>query len=177
MAGAMAKRRKDHVDAIVEQWAQERPDLDTAALALFGRLFRAVQLADEALSRGLRGYELPRGGFDILAALRRAGVPYELNPTELMGATLVSSGGMTKQLDRLAQAGMVERRPDPADRRGTRVRLTQRGKATIDEAIETHIGNEGRLLASLSSEERARLDRLLRTLLDGLERVGAGPAA
>lgn len=165
----MDERRKDHVDVIVEQWKRERPELDTAALALFGRLFRAVHLADEVLSAGLSGYALPRGGFDILAALRRAGAPYELNPTELMRATLVSSGGMTKQLDRLVEAGMVERRPDPADRRGTRVRLTERGRATIDAAIETHIANEEQLLASLGSEARRGLDDQLRTLLGRLE--------
>ncbi len=173
----MASRRKDHVDGIVEQWARERPELDTAALALLGRLFRAVHLADEELSEGLSGYALPRGGFDILAALRRAGQPYELNPTELTRATLVTSGGMTKQLDRLAQVGLVERRPDPRDRRGTRVRLTERGKSMIDAAIETHIANEEKLLERLSAAQRRLLDDLLRTLLLGLERAGAASEA
>jgi DNA-binding MarR family transcriptional regulator len=89
----------------------------------------------------------------------------------LMRATLLSSGGMTKRLDRLEEAGLIERRPDPDDRRGTRVRLTRRGKATIDRALATHVANEELLLADFSPAERAELDRLLRRLLVRLERT------
>jgi DNA-binding MarR family transcriptional regulator len=159
----------DHVDRITEQWRLERPDLDVTALATLGRLFRATQLAEVALSAGLAGHELQPGWFDLLATLRRAGEPYELNPTQLMGATMLTSGGITKRLDRLVAAGLVERRPDPADRRGTLVRLTRRGKAAIDRAIETHVANERHLLAHLSASERRSLDDLLRKLLAGLE--------
>ena len=89
-------------------------------MGLLGRLFRVVQLADAALTEPLVGrHGLQPGWFDLLAALRRAGAPYELNPTQLTQLTMLSSGGMTKRLDRLAEAGLVERRPDPADRRGT----------------------------------------------------------
>ena len=165
----MNTNAKDHIDRIREQWRRERPELDTAALGLFGRLFRCGRLADAALAEGLRGHALQRGWFDILAALRRAGPPYELNPTELMRATLLSSGGTTKRLDRLVEAGLVERRPDPEDRRGTRVRLTARGRSAIDEALEVHIANEERLLTGLSPAQRRTLDDLLRRLLAGLE--------
>jgi DNA-binding MarR family transcriptional regulator len=160
----------DHVDTIVEQWRRERPDLDVEPLGVLGRLFRAAGLADAALSVGLAGHDLQPGWFDLLAALRRAGPPYELNPTQLMRATMLSSGGMTKRLDRLVEAGLVERRPDPHDRRGTLVRLTRRGKAAIDKAVATHITNEDRLLQALTAPERRRLDDLLRKLLAGLER-------
>lgn len=159
----------DHVDRVVRQWRRERPDLDVRPLALFGRLFRATDLAEGALSGPLRERDLQAGWFDLLAALRRAGPPYELNPTQLMQATLLSSGGITKRLDRLVDAGFVARKPDPADRRGTLVRLTRRGKAAIDRAIETHIANEDRLLRTLSAAERRELDRLLRKLLLDLE--------
>lgn len=166
---SMDSNTMDHVDRIREQWRQERPELDTAALGLFGRLFRCVRLADAKLAEGLRDQELHSGWFDILAALRRVGTPYELNPTELMRATLLSSGGTTKRLDRLAEAGLVERRPDPEDRRGTRVRLTARGRTAIDRAIEAHIANEDALLAGLTPAQRRALDDLLRRLLVGLE--------
>jgi DNA-binding MarR family transcriptional regulator len=159
----------DRLDEIVAQWRRERPDLDVAALGELGRLFRASQLADAALTEGLAGHQLQRGWFDLLAALRRAGPPYELNPTDLMGATMLSSGGMTKRLDRLEEAGLVERRPDPTDRRGTLVRLTRRGKTAIDKAVETHVANEERLLRSLSAADRRALDKVLRRLLAGLE--------
>ena len=166
----MQERKSDHIDRIVAQWRRERPDLDTAPLELFGRLFRAAQLADAALGEMLVEHDLQTGWFDLLAALRRAGAPYELNPTQLMQATMLSSGGMTKRLDRMVEAGLVERRPDPGDRRGTLVKLTRRGKTVIDKAIAAHVANEERLLRSLSSAERRNLDELLRTLLTELER-------
>jgi DNA-binding MarR family transcriptional regulator len=158
----------DRIDEIVAQWRRERPDLDVTALGELGRLFRASQLAEAALTEGLGGHLQP-GWFDLLAALRRAGPPYELNPTDLMGATMLSSGGMTKRLDRLAEAGLVERRPDPTDRRGTLVRLTRRGKTAIDKAVETHVANEERLLRLLSGADRRALDKVLRRLLAALE--------
>jgi DNA-binding MarR family transcriptional regulator len=161
---------EDHVDGIVAQWREERPDLDVAALELFGRLFRAVQLSNAALAQGLSQYGLRPGWFDLLAALRRAGPAHALNPTQLMGATLLSSSGMTKRLDRMEEAGLIERRSDPNDRRGTLVRLTRRGKALIDRALQTHVANEERLLGALTAAERRTLDRILRTLLSDLER-------
>jgi DNA-binding MarR family transcriptional regulator len=161
--------RADHIDEIVAQWQRERPDLDTAALATLGRLFRVAQLAEPFLSAPLRELGLQPGWFDRLAALRRAGEPYQLNPTDLMRATMLSSGGMTKRLDRLAEAGLVERSPDPHDRRGTLVRLTSKGRGMIDRAVSLHIQNEARLLDVLTSSERRALDRSLQTLLVALE--------
>jgi DNA-binding MarR family transcriptional regulator len=168
--GGVPARRRDHVDEILAQWARERPDLDVAAMGVLGRLLRVAQLADVSLGARLAERDLQPGWFDLLAALRRAGSPYELNPTQLMRTTMLSSGGVTKRLDRLAEAGLVERRPDPGDRRGTLVRLTRRGKAVIDKAVEAHVANEKRLLQALSPTERRTLDELLRTLLAALER-------
>lgn len=159
----------DHIDRIVAQWHRERPDVDVSPLALLGRLFRAAHLADLALATGLTGFGLQPGWFDLLAALRRAGWPYELNPTALMEATMLSSGGMTKRLDRLVDAGLVKRRPDPADRRGTLVRLTRKGRACIDRAFEAHVANEERLLKPLTAADRRSLDRLLRRLVSDLD--------
>lgn len=176
MSPGSIPRVGDHVDEILAAWRRERPDLNLAPLGLFGRLFRVVHLADAALAQQLARHGLQPGWFDLLAALRRAGAPYELNPTELMRATLLSSGGVTKRLDRLEKAGLVERRPDPADRRGTLVRLTRRGKAVVDRAIETHVASEERLLGSLAAADRRALDDLLRALLPGLERADSVPS-
>jgi DNA-binding MarR family transcriptional regulator len=101
--------------------------------------------------------------------LRRAGAPYELNPTELRAATMLTSGGVTKRLDRLAEAGLLERRPDPSDRRGSLVRLTAKGKRTIDKAITSHTTNETVLLSALSPADRRALDASLRKLLAAVE--------
>jgi DNA-binding MarR family transcriptional regulator len=159
----------DHVDRIVQGWRRERPELDVAALALLARLFRTAQLADAALGQQLATHGLQPGWFDLLATLRRAGAPYELTPTQLMRTTMLSSGGMTKRLDRLTDAGLIERRPDPTDRRGTLVRLTRRGKTTIDTLLPIHLVNEQQLLAPLSPAQQRMLDELLRSLLAGLE--------
>lgn len=169
MAGA------DHIDEIQAQWRRERPELSTEALAVFGRLLRAAALADSLLGEQLAGYGLQPGWFDLLAALRRAGKPYELNPTQLMRASMLSSGGTTKRLDRLAEAGLVERHPDPSDRRGVLVRLTPRGTEVIDKAIETHLSNEERLLGAFSPADRRMLGQLLRRLLAVLEAPQDGP--
>jgi DNA-binding MarR family transcriptional regulator len=169
----LPKSELDHIDRIVAQWHRERPDLDASALALLARLFRIVHLADRELAKGTAAHGLQPGWFDLLAALRRAGPPYELNPTDLMDATMLSSGGITKRLDRLAEAGLVERRPDPDDRRGTLVRLTRKGRAAINRAVETHQATERRLLEPLSRADCGTLDRLLRQLLAGLESNGS----
>ena len=157
------------MDRIAAQWERERPDLDVGALLLFARLFRSAHLANGALAGMLAEHELQPGWFDLLAALRRAGDPYELNPTQLMQTTMLSSGGMTKRLDRIAEAGLVERRADPSDRRGTLVRLTPRGLDVVDRALESHVANEESLLRPLSPAERRSLDSLLRKLLAELE--------
>jgi DNA-binding MarR family transcriptional regulator len=159
----------DRLDAIEEAWRRERPDVDVAPLVLVGRLYRAVSLADTRLTAALGESGLQPGWFDLLAALRRAGKPYQLTPTQLMEATMLSSAGMTKRLDRMAGAGLVERHPDPSDRRGTLVRLTRRGRARIDAALPRHVAEEEQLLATLSRQDRRSLDALLRKLLAGLE--------
>ena len=159
----------DRVDDILAEWARERPELDTTAMGVVGRLLLVARLADDRLSAPLRERGLERCWFALLAALRRAGRPYELNPKALMAAVMLSSGGMTKRLDSMERAGLIERRPDPADRRGTLVRLTAAGKRAVDRAVDLHVANEDRLLASLGQDEVRVLDGLLRRLLAGLE--------
>ncbi|HZD67553.1 MAG TPA: MarR family transcriptional regulator [Actinomycetes bacterium] len=170
----MSEGLEDHVDAILAQWRRECPDLDVAPMAIIGRLYRATALAEAALAPPLAARGLQQGWTDLLAALRRAGRPYELKPTDLMRATMLTSGGITKRLDRLAEAGLVQRRPDPDDRRGTLVRLTRKGKAVIDRAMPAHLANQERLLRPLTPAERRTLEDLLRTLLGGLERSAPG---
>jgi DNA-binding MarR family transcriptional regulator len=155
----------DGVDAILEQWRRERPDLDPSPMGVFGRmarLSRAQRLASEArLARlGINATQ-----FDVLATLRRAGAPYALTPGELADAVMVTSGGMTGQVDRLAAIGCVVREPDPADRRRVLVRLTDAGLATVDAAVVEHLAAEEDLLAPLTAAERRRLATLLRKLL------------
>jgi DNA-binding MarR family transcriptional regulator len=159
----------DRIDRIVEQWARERPDVDAEPMALVGRLQRVVQALRPRLDSTHQRFGLSGELFDVLASLRRAGKPYELTPTQLYREMMLSSGAMTNRVDRLESEGLVQRRPDPNDRRGTLVSLTDKGNALIDSALGEHIANERRLLAALDAEERAQLATLLKKLLVDLE--------
>jgi len=156
---------QDHVDHILEQWAQQRPDLDVSPMGIIGRMSRLSRCLDRSIATVLHRHGLNESQFAVLAALRRAGPLYTLSPTDLYNGLLVSSGAMTNRLERLAAAGLVERVPDPADGRSLLVALTAKGRRTIDAAVAAHLENERRLLASLGAEERAQLAGVLRRLL------------
>ncbi len=156
---------RDEVDDLVEAWARERDDLDLDAMAVFSRISRLARHLDLARREAFSAHAIESWEFDVLAALRRAGAPYEMSPGRLLRETLVTSGTMTNRVDRLAARGFVERFPDPDDRRGVIVRLTAEGKTAVDGALEALIAAESRLLADLPPRERARLAGLLRTLL------------
>ena len=155
----------DGVDRIIEQWAAERPDLETTAMAVFGRIFRLARVAADTTERVYAAYGIGRPEFDVLATLRRSGAPYVLSPGALAGSMMLSSGGTTARLDRLERAGLVERSPDPDDRRGVLVRLTGRGLAIIEEAVGAGVAEQQRLLAGLSKAKQRQLDALLREAL------------
>jgi DNA-binding MarR family transcriptional regulator len=154
----------DAVDRILEQWARERPELDASPMGVLGRVMRLAHELDQPVQRVFRRFGLSRGEFDVLASLRRAGDPYRLAPGELGASMMVTSGAVTKRVDRLELAGLVSREPDPEDRRGVLVKLTAEGRRLVDEAVEEHLANEERLLAGLSRGERQELARLLRKL-------------
>ena len=155
----------DHVDRLIEQWARERPDLELAPMATIGRLGRLHALANRTIADVFATHGLQIGEFDVLAALRRSGVPFTMKPTDLAAMLMLSPAGMTNRVDRLEAAGWIERRNDPDDRRSSLVRLTEDGRELVDRAVTDHVANEARLLEPLSSTERAALDRALRKLL------------
>ena len=159
----------DAVDRILEQWGLERPDLDASPMGVLGRISRAAQLVEHRVAPVFEAFGLSSADFDVLATLRRAGEPFRLNPTALSASSMVSSGGMTKRLDRLERAALVRRMADPADRRGVIVELTPAGRQLVDQAVEAHIANEERLLAALPAAQRATLVDILRVLLTALE--------
>jgi DNA-binding MarR family transcriptional regulator len=163
---------RDHVDDLTEQWARERPELDTSALRLSARIIRLERFLARRIQSDLDAVGLNDGEVNVLASLRRAGPPYELTPTELYRGLLLSSGAMTNRLDRLEDAGLVRRIPDADDRRRTRVALTEQGRQTIDEAMDAHIRGLDGLLGFLSDEDRDELESLLRHVLAHLEGEG-----
>jgi DNA-binding MarR family transcriptional regulator len=157
-------RQRDHVQHVLEQWRREAPELDRAPMGVVGRISRLAQLLQAELEPIFAAHGVNGGEFDVLAALRRAGRPYRLTPTELSKALMVTSGGMTKRLAALEGRGLIRREPDPNDGRSTTVSLTREGKRLVDAILPEHVANEQRLLSELSNKERADLADLLETL-------------
>ncbi len=159
---------RDGVDLILEQWARERPGLDVSPIGVIGRISRLARELEQRLEPVYREHGLEPGWYDVLATLRRAGPPYRVRPTEFTTTLMLTSSGTTKRLDRLEQAGLIARTPDPGDRRGTLITLTEAGHTLLDAAIDAHVANEHRLLAALSKTEQRELAGLLRKLQLGL---------
>ncbi|MFF2959433.1 MarR family winged helix-turn-helix transcriptional regulator [Streptomyces sp. NPDC057963] len=159
----------DHIARIQAVWARERPDVDVSPMGVIGRLHRLAGMLTEQLCVVYRRFGLSEGEFDVLAALRRAGEPFERAPGELASHTMVTTGAMTKRIDRLERDGLVTRRRSAGDGRGRVVALTPAGRELIDRAFVEHMRNERHLLDALSPEEAARLEALLTTWLGRVE--------
>ncbi|UQX89460.1 MarR family transcriptional regulator [Jatrophihabitans telluris] len=154
----------DSVARISEQWATERPEIDTSPMAVFGRIAKLHRTQLEASDQAYRQFEITGADFDVLATLRRSGEPFQLTPSELTEQMMISSGGVTQRVDRLIRQGLVRRVPHASDRRSTTVQLTPEGRSVIDQALPLHIEAERELLVALSDDER-------RTLIDLLTRL------
>jgi DNA-binding MarR family transcriptional regulator len=154
---------RDEVDRLIAAWKRERPDLDLSPLAVLSRITRIARHLDIA-RRDAFG-DLENWGFDVLAALRRAGEPHQLSPGQLMQETLVTSGTMTNRLDRLEELQLITREPDPNDGRGSLVSLTRAGMRAVDSAMEDLLENERELLQNLSAKDREVLADLLSKLV------------
>ena len=163
-------QQQDAVDLVQAQWRAERPDLDHSAIGVIGRISRAALVLQRELVALYARFGLQEGDFDVLATLRRHG-DRRLTPGELTRATMVTTGGMTKRLDRLEAKGWIRRDDHPRDRRGKEIVLTDEGRELIDRAFPAHLENEARLLAALAPEQRDQLADLLRQLLLSLERA------
>jgi DNA-binding MarR family transcriptional regulator len=159
---------KDGVDLIIEQWRRERPDLDPSPIGVIGRMSRLARELEARLEPVYREHGLEPGWHDVLATLRRTGPPFRLRVTDFSGALMLTSSGTTKRLDKLEQAGLIRRDPDPDDRRGTLITLTDAGRKLIDSVTEAHLANERRLLDTLTESEQRRLADLMRKLRLGL---------
>lgn len=159
----------DHVDHILAQWHRERPDLDVVPMGTIGRIQRLSRHLLQEMEQTFAQYGLTRASFDVMATLLRLGPPYALSPSDLMTWTMVTSGTMTHRIDQLEKAGLVERIRNPQDGRGFLVSLTPQGLAVIKEAVSAHVATQAKLVAGLTSSQRAQLDELLRQFLASLE--------
>jgi len=166
------RQLSDEVDELVAAWRMQRPDLDVAPLQVLSRVSRLARHLDIARRSAFASHGLEAWEFDVLSALRRAGPPFQLTPGALLRATLVTSGTMTNRIDRLAEAGLVRREPDPRDRRGVLVTLSEQGEAVVDAALTDLLDREQALLAGLGEEQRQQLADMLRTLLAPFDAAG-----
>ncbi|WP_328871413.1 MarR family transcriptional regulator [Streptomyces sp. NBC_00287] len=164
---ARPEQRKDAVDAIIDQWAAVRPDLDTAAMEVFGRISRLARTMGDRMEKAYARFGISRGEFDVLATLRRSGEPYTLSPRQLSATLMLTTGGMTGRLDKLERAGLLRRSPDPHDRRGLQVTLTEQGLSLVDRAVGAGLALQTEALATLDAEQAGQLADLLRELLEG----------
>jgi DNA-binding MarR family transcriptional regulator len=167
---------RDRIDGLLAQWGRERPDLNTTPLEVIARVARVSahfdRLVDGWLARfGIKWWEL-----DVLGALRRAGEPFRLSPSELSDRLMVSSGTMTTRVDRLAEKGLVAREPSVHDRRSVIVSLTEAGRTLVDEVMVIHLANLERILNPLGVDEQHEIAQSLRQLLIALEGAGSSTA-
>ena len=156
---------RDEVDDLVAAWRAQRPDLDVEPMQVLSRISRLARHLDIARRGAFAEHELESWEFDVLSALRRQGPPFQLTPGALLRATLVTSGTMTNRIDRLTASGLVRREPDPRDKRGVLVTLTDQGQERVDAALAGLLRRERALLAGLDDGERRHLADLMRILL------------
>lgn len=159
----------DSVDGLLDDWAHQRPDLDFTSVGVITRLARVRTHFDRHLAEVFEGHGLTPADFHVLVTLRRSGSPYRMPQARLMDALGLTSGTVSLRLERLVKAGTVTREPDPDDRRGTLVRLTEDGQRLFDVIAPEHLANEDRLLSALTKDQQATLADLLRHLLASLE--------
>jgi len=159
----------DRIDKILGQWRRERPDLDTTAMGLLGRMRNLTLHLSREMEKTFARFDLNAANFDMLATLRRSGEPYALSPGDLMETMMVTSGTMTNRIDQLEKAGLVARSQNPDDGRSFLISLTPKGFELIDAAVTAHVETQARLVSALSDEERTALDALLRDYLASFE--------
>jgi DNA-binding MarR family transcriptional regulator len=160
-----ATAMQDNVDRMLEVWKRELPDLDLATEGIVERIQKINKYVDRAMNETLAQFSLDRGEWRLLGALRRSGPPYRQSPGYLSEDLGLSSGAMTNRLDRLEAAGLVRRLPDPDDRRGLKVELTETGWQAWQDSVGVQAQKEALVSSALDPEEKEQLNGLLRRIM------------
>ncbi|EAQ55960.1 MULTISPECIES: MarR family winged helix-turn-helix transcriptional regulator [unclassified Vibrio] len=159
----------DAIDRVVEQWAKEKPELETEPMAMMGRIMRIAKYMETQVAELHKKYDMKLGEFDVLATLRRSGKPYRLTPSELIGSMMLTSGAMTNRLDKLEAKGLISREHSKEDRRSVSVQLTKDGLILIDQMMTKHVETQKKLVKSLSASQKKNTNQLLKTWLSAYE--------
>ena len=160
---------RDFTDRLIDRWTAVRPDLGVGGLQVTARLARIGRHVADREESVFSRYGLNRGEVGVLSALRIVGPPHRLSPTRLGKGLMLTSAGVTSRLDRLERRGLVTRLPDPDDRRGVIVELTDHGLELVDAAVGANTASDEQLLSPLDPDEVRTLEALLRKILAGLE--------
>lgn len=169
-ATATEEQLRDGIDRMLEVWKNELPDLDLATEGIVERIQKLNRYLDRAMNETLADFHLDRGEWRLLGALRRSGPPYRRSPGRLAEDIGLSSGAMTNRLDRLQEAGLVRRLPDPDDRRALQVELTEAGWQAWQDSVGVQAKKEALVASALNPEEKEALNGLLRVLMLEFER-------
>ncbi|KJY86825.1 MULTISPECIES: MarR family winged helix-turn-helix transcriptional regulator [Vibrio] len=152
----------DAIDRVVEQWAKEKPELDTEPMAIMGRLLRIAKHMETEVTQLHKRYDLKLGEFDVLATLRRSGSPFRLTPSELIDSMMLTSGAMTNRLDKLESKSLIAREHSKQDRRSVTVQLTDEGFTLIDKIIEEHAQVQQKLVKGMNSNQKRQINQILK---------------
>jgi len=159
----------DRIDILMKQWQKERPDLDASSMEVLGRIMLLNRFAESGFERLLKPHNLTLPEFDVLAVMRRCGEPFKMSVGTLCSYSLLSSGAMTNRVDRLEKKGLVQREPNPADRRGILVVLTDKGFDLIESLIVLRLAETDRLTSLLSNEDQTNLAGILKRLVASMQ--------
>jgi DNA-binding MarR family transcriptional regulator len=174
----LATSGRDRMDAVIDNWRRELPDLDRPTLDLVKRAGRLGQLLEEALSRCLAPWKLAKADYNVLAILRTAGAPYELRPTDIRNQLLLTSGGIANIINRLERMKLVQRIPDQVDGRSSWVRLTGDGIEVAEETTRAWITVQEQMFGGVDPQLAQQASDMLRTILLALgDREPAAPVA
>lgn len=162
-------KETDLIDTLIYEWKQERPELDSSAMEIVGRILKLSKLLERRASEALSSYNIHYTDLDVLATIRRSGTPYELTPSQLMKSVLITSGAMTALLNRLEKLELIYRSTNSSDGRVKLVGLSLKGSKLIDEAIETRFIEASESIKILNKTESTALSSLLKKLLMSLD--------
>ncbi|MCB8882722.1 MarR family transcriptional regulator [Acidisoma cellulosilytica] len=157
--------RFDLVGRGMEQWRQQRPDIDCSGKAVIGRVLMLQDIILKRVNQALAPHGLRYPSYAVLATLRVAGHPFRLSPSRLQATMLFTSGGISNLLSRLEEQGFVRRSSDPADKRGVWVELTDEGLAIVEPAMVDHAKAERELCTMLSTPEQEGVANLLSRMI------------
>lgn len=156
---------RDSADQIVEELGREFPGMDLSGLEIAVRMGLLTKRFRSVLQKTLKELGLDVWEFEVLAALRRQGAPYQLSPSELARLVLLTTGAVTNRIDRLEARDLVIREPDPRDRRAIRVCLTQEGAQLAEQAFVARSEVAAGAVRFLNDREKQMLEDLLRKLV------------